>query len=41
MMWVVMTACVVMHNMIVDDERDESIYDQGWKFQDKLVASHP
>jgi hypothetical protein len=30
--WEVMTACVIMHNMIVKDERDEGIYDQGWEF---------
>jgi hypothetical protein len=29
-MWEVMTACVIMHNMIVEDERDEGIHDQGW-----------
>jgi hypothetical protein len=28
-MWNVMTACVIMHNMIVENERDNSIYDQG------------
>jgi hypothetical protein len=27
--WEVMTACVVMHNMIVEAERDDSVYDQG------------
>jgi hypothetical protein len=36
-----MTACVIMHNMIVIDERDESLHDQGWKFQGELVAPHP
>jgi hypothetical protein len=35
-----MTACVIMHNMIVEDERDEGIHDQGWEFQDELVVSH-
>ncbi|SPT17435.1 unnamed protein product [Triticum aestivum] len=29
-LWEVMTACVIMHNMIVEDERDESIFDQGF-----------
>ena len=28
-----MTACVIMHNMIIDDERDDSIFDQGFDFQ--------
>jgi hypothetical protein len=37
-MWVVMTACVIMHSMIVEDERDESIHDQGWQFQGELVT---
>jgi hypothetical protein len=27
-MWNVMIACVIMHDMIVENERDESIYDQ-------------
>jgi hypothetical protein len=40
-MWEVMTACVIMHNMIVEDERDEGIHDQGWEFQGELIASHP
>jgi hypothetical protein len=31
-MWEVMTACVIMHNMIVEEERDDSVYDQGWDF---------
>jgi hypothetical protein len=29
MMWEVMTTCVIMHNMLVEDERDEDIHDQG------------
>jgi hypothetical protein len=32
-----MTACVIMHNLIIEDERDEDIHDQGWKFQGELV----
>jgi leucyl aminopeptidase (aminopeptidase T) len=27
--WNVMTAYVIMHNMIVENERDDNIYDQG------------
>jgi hypothetical protein len=27
-----------MHNMIVDDERDEGFLDQGHQFQGELVA---
>ncbi|XP_073359770.1 uncharacterized protein [Aegilops tauschii subsp. strangulata] len=38
-LWEVMTACVIMHNMIVDDERDDSIYDQGFDFQGENVES--
>jgi hypothetical protein len=40
-MWEVMTACVIMHNMIVEEERDDSVYDQAWDFQDELVAQNP
>jgi hypothetical protein len=36
-MWYVMSACVIMHNMIVENERDDNIYDQGWDFQSELV----
>ena len=32
-----MTTCVIMHNMIVEDERDDSIYDQGFDFQGENV----
>jgi hypothetical protein len=28
----VMTACVIMHNMIDENERDEGIHDQGSEF---------
>jgi hypothetical protein len=31
-MWEVMTACVIMHNMIVEEEGAGSVYDQGWDF---------
>ena len=32
-----MTACVIMHNMIVEDERDESIFDQGFDYQGENI----
>jgi hypothetical protein len=32
-MWNVMTACVIMHNMIFENKRDGNIYDQGWDFK--------
>ena len=36
-----MTACVIMHNMIVEDERPERLYDQGFPFQgDNVVLVH-
>jgi hypothetical protein len=31
-MWKVMTAYVIMHNMIVEEECDDSVYDQWWDF---------
>jgi hypothetical protein len=40
-MWEMMTACVIMHNMIIEDERDDDLHDQGWEFQGELVALHP
>jgi hypothetical protein len=39
--WEVMTACVIMHNIIVEEERDDTVYDQGWNFQGELVAPNP
>nr|XP_040252039.1 uncharacterized protein LOC120969042 [Aegilops tauschii subsp. strangulata] len=36
-LWEVMTACVIMHNMIVEGERDESIFDQGFDYQGENV----
>ena len=34
----VMTACVIMHNMIVEDERADMIYDSDWLHASELVA---
>jgi hypothetical protein len=31
-MWEIMTACVIIHNMIIEEEHDDSVYDQGWDF---------
>jgi hypothetical protein len=28
----VMIACVIPHNMIVEQERDDNLHDQGWQF---------
>ena len=40
-LWEVMTACMIMHNMIVEDERPERIYDQGFQFQcENVVFEH-
>jgi hypothetical protein len=33
--------CVIMHTMIIEEERDRGLYDQGWKFQGELIALHP
>ena len=33
-----MTACVIMHNMIVQDERPERLYDQGFQFHSENVV---
>ena len=41
-LWEVMTACAIMHNMIVVDVRDDSIYDQGFDFQgENIEPEHP
>jgi hypothetical protein len=39
-MWKVMTTCVIIHNMIVQEERDDGIYDGNWKFEGELVETH-
>jgi hypothetical protein len=33
----VMIVCVIMHNIIVEQERDEILHDKGWQSQDELV----
>ena len=36
-----MTICVIMHNMIVEDERPKRLYDQGFQFQgENVVPEH-
>ena len=30
-----MISCVIMHNMIVEDEREDEILDQGFHFHDE------
>ena len=36
-----MTACVIMHNMIVEYKRPERLYDQGFRFQgENVVPEH-
>ena len=37
-LWEMMIACVIMHNMIIEDERLERLYDQGFPFQDDNVV---
>ena len=34
----VITYCVIMHNMIVQDERDDSIYNKDWQLQGEMVV---
>ena len=36
-LWEVMTACVIMHTMIVEDERDNNIFDKEFDFQGENV----
>ena len=37
-LWEVMTACVIMHNMIVEVERDDSLFDNDWEGHGELVT---
>jgi hypothetical protein len=37
----IMTACKIMHNMIIEKERNDIVYDQGWGFQGELVSPNP
>ena len=36
-----MSCCVIMHNMIVEDERPDGNDENGWDFQGELVAPNP
>jgi hypothetical protein len=36
-MWKVMTTCVIIHNIIVEDERDDSLYDLQWDYMGELI----
>jgi hypothetical protein len=36
-----MAACVIRHNIIVEEERDDNVYDEGWEFHDEVVAPKP
>jgi hypothetical protein len=40
-MWNVMTACAIMHYMIIENKRDNNIYDQGWDFEGELAEPAP
>jgi hypothetical protein len=31
----------ISNNMIVEEKRDESLYDQGWEFQGELIDTEP
>ena len=37
-MWEVMCCCVIMHNMIVEDERDDSLCDKDWEFSGETIV---
>ena len=40
-LWEVSTACVTMHNNMVEDECDGNIYDRGFNFQaENVEAEH-
>ena len=36
--WEVISCCLIMHNMIVEYERDDSIYDKDWQFGGETVV---
>ena len=36
-MWEVMTYYVIMHNMIIEDEHENNLLDQGWDFHGENV----
>jgi hypothetical protein len=38
-MWEAMTACVIMRNMIIEEEHDNNLFDQGRQYQRENVAT--
>jgi hypothetical protein len=37
----VMTICIIMHNMVIEEERDDTVFDQGWEHQSENIATEP
>ena len=37
----VMSCCVIMHTMIVEDEHPDGKNESGWDFQGELVEPNP
>jgi hypothetical protein len=33
-------ACVIMHNMIIEEKCEDTLLDQGWQFQGELAKRH-
>ena len=37
-MWEVMSCSIIMHNMIVQDEHDDSLFDKDWEFGGETIV---